>query len=187
MYYSLEGELTELFDDRAILTLGGIAYELWIPSRHIAYPLGSHVRFYTTFIVREQSHTLYGFETRNEKELFETLIGLSGIGPKTALHILSKLSPHDFQEAILMGNITLLSKTPGIGKKTAEKLLLEMKDKLKHIPFEKSSSLVQDALSVLMNLGYTPLKAKEAIDKAYKEESQDLSRLIAKALQYTSL
>jgi Holliday junction DNA helicase RuvA len=140
--------------------------------------------------VREDAQTLYGFIGKQERDLFELLLTISGIGPKTALGIVGHMEMGPFQRAVTTGDTRLLSKLPGIGKKTAERLVLEMRDKFtgkkgKIAPVDLGHSLLSDAVNALMNLGYNPLDSQEAVQEALKEQSEekDLGRLISLALQ----
>ena len=143
-------------------------------------------------MIREDAHTLYAFIAKEERDLFEMLITLSGIGPKTGLAIIGHMEIGAFQRAIAAADVRLLSKIPGIGKKTAERLVIEMRDKLKGVgkkgkPLTLSSgdTLLSDALNALLNLGYNPMEAQKAIHAAHHErkEETDLGRLITLALQ----
>lgn len=148
---------------------------------------------YLSQVVREDSNTLYAFIVKEERDLFEVLITLSGIGPKTALAIIGHVDLGAFQRAITGADTRLLSKIPGIGKKTAERLVIEMRDKFKTfgkkdrsaVTLLSGDSLVSDAVGALMNLGYNPLEAQKAIQKVLEEkkEETDLGKIISAALQ----
>jgi holliday junction DNA helicase RuvA len=188
MYEFIKGILIEKNPNFVVLDVIGIGYRL-----HIAYgvyskicPIGESVRLFTSFIVKEDSQTLYGFLTKGEKQLFNTLITISGVGPKLALTIIGYLDQASFQNAIQTNNPLILAKIPGIGKKTAERLILEMKDKLKNLlNFNyKENSLSADCINALINLGYNSLKAQTAVQKVLEEEdSQEIGSIITKALK----
>lgn len=189
MYEAIKGSLKDKEPLKAIVEAGGISYRLTIPlSTYTQLPaLESIVHLFLSQVVREDSHTLYAFLAKEERDLFEILIGLSGIGPKTAVAIIGHMEIGSFQRAIASADIRILSKIPGIGKKTAERLVVEMRDKIKGkgqaVPL--AATLMGDAMNALMNLGYNPLDAQKAVQAALQEkkDESDLGRLIAAALQ----
>ncbi|HSW73487.1 MAG TPA: Holliday junction branch migration protein RuvA [Chlamydiales bacterium] len=191
MYEYIQGKLIEKRIDAAIIETHGVAYKILIPlsSFHAIHP--GNVLLYTSFQVKEDSQSLYGFVTKQDRDLFELLITISGIGPKTALALVGHLDFSTFQTAIANANVLLLSKVPGIGKKTAERLIIEMKDKFKKIlkdlpPLPAGpGSMMVDAINALIHLGYNPLESHKAVQKAHEEKkgSSDLASLISYALQ----
>ena len=200
MYEYLNGRLVEKTALAAILDLGGVGYQVQIPlSTFAALPeLGQPVRLWTHFVVREDAQILYGFFTQEERQLFRLLISVSGIGPKSAATVLSGLAPNDLKRAIVDGNLALLTAVPGIGKKTAERLIVELREKVvveQHVsagtgPSLKKGSgenqLVEDSLSALVELGYRKQNAQEAVKKALKnleEGRYSVSDLVRAALQ----
>ena len=148
-----------------LVDVSGVAYEVDVPmSTFYALPAtGQEVSLFTSFIVKEDSHTLYGFATLEERSAFRQLIRISGVGPRTALSVLSGLSVGDLAEAVALQDAGRLTKVPGIGKKTAERLLLELKGRLAEvdssIPGEKSS----DVVHALLALGYNEKEALAAV------------------------
>jgi len=195
MYESIRGILKEKQPNLAILECAGIAYRISIPlSTYTRLPNAEkELHLFLSYIVREDAHTLYGFYSRQERDLFETLLSISGIGPKTAAAIIGHMDADAFQRAILSADTRLLSKLPGIGKKTAERLVIEMRDKFKgkgkdaavHAALSGTSASV-DATHALINLGYDPKNAIRAVEKAMASQSSepDLGALIALALQH---
>lgn len=187
MYEFITGTLRAKDPARAVVETGGIGYRLSIPLRTYSQlpPLGSPVHLFLSHIVREDSESLYAFLHLEERTLFETLLTISGIGPKTALGIIGHIEIAAFQRAIAAANHTLLSKIPGIGKKTAERLVIEMRDKfkLKSTPLS-AGGLLGDALSALCNLGYKADHAQKALESALAATPDaDLGTLITAALQ----
>ncbi len=190
----IHGILAHATPSYAIIEAGGVGYKIFITAATFAkLPKNqSACKLHTVHVIREQSQALYGFLHPHACELFETLLGVSGIGPKIALSILGHMSESDFAQAIYNEDIPMLSKIPGIGKKTAERLLIEMRDK---IPPEESmqfaavstgSSAGKHAVNALVNLGYTPVIAQKAVKKTveqYKSETLDLAVLIAESLK----
>lgn len=196
MYDYLTGTLKSITPSKIIVDINGIGYKIHIPlSAYCSLPqISSTVTLYTSLIIKEDSHTLYGFLSISERDLFETVITVSGIGPKTGLTLIGHLEINHFHSAISSSNIKLISKVPGIGKKTAERLIIEMRDKIKsiktlsmpNIKIENiESSNISDALSALLNLGYNHLQAQKAINKAIEEnkDKADTGKLISIALK----
>jgi holliday junction DNA helicase RuvA len=198
MYEYIKGTLIEATVSKTIVDVQGLGYSLLIPFNNFAkFPaLGSTVILYVSFVVREDSQKLYGFLTRHERDLFESLIDVSGIGPKTALCLVGHMEIRDLQTAISQGNTQLICKIPGIGKKTAERLIVEMRDKIKkgmakslgadslEAP-DAEKEPVSDAISALINLGYNSSQAQKAIKAALAkiQGEPELAKLITAALR----
>ncbi len=171
----LRGLLVEKHPNQAVVEVGGVGYDVTIPVStftQLADP-GAEVRLRIHTHVREDALALYGFATQDEKALFEKLIGVSGIGPKLAITILSGLAAPDLVSAIRRGEVDRLVRIPGIGKKTAERMVLELRDKLPAIAGEEPtppaaalSAIDQDVLSALLNLGCARPQAENAVRKA---------------------
>jgi len=193
MYESIKGHLIEKMPLKAVVEAGGIGYRLTVPlSTYTRLPaLEKPIQLFLSQVVREDSNTLYAFFLKEERDLFETLITLSGIGPKTALALIGHMELSIFQRAVASADIHLLSKVPGIGKKTAERLVIEMRDKFKggkrdpSIPLSGAEGIVADAIHALLHLGYNPLQAQKAVHAALgeKKEETDLGKIITAALQ----
>ncbi|MEI6242248.1 MAG: Holliday junction branch migration protein RuvA [Chlamydiota bacterium] len=193
MLEHLKGKLFHVETTKVIVDVQGVGYRIGIPISCYSHlpKVGEDVLLYVSLVIREEAHTLYGFLQRQDRDLFELLLSVSGVGPKTALSILSHFDIHSFTDVISHANVFQLSKVPGIGKKTAEKLILEMKDKVKFkslSPLEHKSpsdhGMASDAISALMNLGYHPLQAQKAIkDVLEKHKPKNTSELITLALR----
>lgn len=193
MFESIKGILKDKEPLRAIVEVSGIGYRLTIPlNTYTRLPaLESAIHLYLSQVVREDAHTLYAFISKEERDLFEVLITLSGIGPKTAVAIIGHMDMNSFHHAIVSADIRILSKIPGIGKKTAERLVIEMRDKFKQRKekgapsFSSQDNLLADAVNALMNLGYHPMEAQKAVQAARQEKdsSADLGSLITQALK----
>ena len=191
MFEFLKGTLVENSISHAVLDVQGVGYKLLIAPGTISFPKGAICTLYTSFVVRENSQALYGFSDPSSRNLFEILIAVSGIGPKTALCILSQFSANSFKEAILSENVLLISSVPGLGKKTAEKIILDLRDKILKKTFSKEHSTTStlhhhyDAIQALINLGYSERLASQAIEKVIKNNSKplDLTELITEALR----
>jgi Holliday junction DNA helicase RuvA len=171
----LRGVLLEKHPNQAIVETGGVGYDVTIPVStftHLPDP-GAEVRLRIHTHVREDALSLYGFLTQDEKALFEKLVGVSGIGPKLAVTILSGLAAADLIHAIRRGEVDRLVRIPGIGKKTAERMVLELRDKVPAATGEEPepaapilSAVDQDVLSALQNLGCARAQAEAAVRKA---------------------
>jgi Holliday junction DNA helicase RuvA len=189
----LEGTLRALDATRALVVAGGVGYELHISlstyyrlegKRDVALDVYTHVR--------EDMLALYGFATPDEKFAFEKLISISGIGPTLAQKILSGIDANDLADAIARADTRKLSSIPGVGKKTAERICLELRDKLvatvptTATPQPTRVTIDDDVHSALVNLGYRPKDAELAIDKAHKDVGDDaeLSALLKAALRH---
>lgn len=148
-----------------LVDVGGVAYELDVPmSTFYGLPaLGENAVLFTQLIVKEDSHTLYGFGTLEERAAFRQLIRISGVGPRTALSVLSGLSVSDLAEAVALQDAGRLTKIPGIGKKTAERLLLELKGKLAEVDSSVAREKPSDVVNALLALGYNDKEAAAAV------------------------
>jgi Holliday junction DNA helicase RuvA len=156
-----------------VLDVNGVGYKVYASGETIEKtPTTSPVRFWIHMVVREDALDLYGFPTKDEQEFFELLIGISGIGPKSALSILNLATIPTLKKAIVSGDSTYLTKVSGIGKKNAEKIVLELKDKLIFSSEEDevaSRSYESDSLEALKALGYAEREARDALKKVPKE------------------
>ena len=172
----IRGELAAVEEDRIVVEAGGIGYGIFMPGSAIGRlpAIGSQVKIHTYFSVKEDSMQLFGFLTRDDLEVFRLVIGVSGIGPKGGLNILSQLTSDELRFAVFSGDVKAISAAPGIGKKTAEKLILELKDKLNledalsHSQEADSApgpgavlsgSVQNDAVQALVALGYGSTEA----------------------------
>lgn len=191
MFDSIKGILKEKEPTRTVVEANGIGYRLMVSlSTSSRLPnLEDTVHLHLLQVVREDSHTLYAFLEKQERDFFEVLISVSGIGPKTGLGIIGHMDIATLQSAIVNQDTRILSQLPGIGKKTAERLVLEMRDKIKKLyktglPLSVPSGdpLVSDAIAALMNLGYNPMQAQKAV-KSVEKEATDLGSLITLALK----
>lgn len=198
MYEYIKGTLIEATLTKATVDVNGLGYSLLIPFNNYSKlpALGTTVTLFASFVVREDSQKLFGFLTRHERDLFESVIEVSGIGPKTGLALVGHMDINDLQTAIRQGNSQVICKIPGIGKKTAERLIIEMRDKIKKGIDHSSSSqqlhgiegeqgVVADAISALINLGYNSAQAQKAVKTAISKTQgePELAKLITSALR----
>lgn len=201
MITSIRGIVLEATPLSAVIEAGGLGYLVNIPvttAEHLP-GVGQEAKLHTLAVYREDSATLYGFHTKSDRDFFQLLVEkVSGIGPKIALSMMSKLSANMLQGAIAAGDVALLSKCPGIGKKTAERLVIELKDKV-GIPASSSptlsggtatgsaapTGLAHDAANALMTLGYKPAEADKAIRRAIEKlgDAATLETVIKAALK----
>lgn len=189
----LRGRLLDKQPNRIVVDVAGVGYDVAVPLSTF-YGMGepgSEVDLRIHTHVREDALALYGFATRLEQELFERLIGVSGIGPKVALAVLSGIEPPDLVQAIERADLARLTAIPGIGKKTSERIVLELKDRLPRAPAVESGAaapgapaLRDDVLSALINLGYhRPLAEKAAAAAMKSAEGGDFERTLKQALR----
>lgn len=178
MFAYIKGTLTALGESVAVIEAGGVGYELFITRRDAAELVpfeNQDVRLYTYLNIKEDSHTIFGFLTPQTKQLFLTLLDVSGIGPKLGLTILAELSPDQLIQAVLSNNLALIVSINGIGRKTAERLVLELKDKFKNIDLgglsvtgestttSQSSQLTSEINQALTALGYSTNEIRKMI------------------------
>ena len=180
MYHYLSGKIAEKTPVAVILDVNGIGYEVRVSlSTFSSLPnLGETVKLFTHFVVREDAQLLYGFAAEEEREAFRLLISISGIGPKLAITLLSGVTLPDLKRAIQEKNIPVFTAISGIGQKTAERVIIELKDKIgkaeisagKEIVHDAniSDQAVEDSVAALVSLGYTKQKAKDAVQKVLK-------------------
>ena len=193
MIGSLIGLIKEKTPSAILLEVNGIGYEISIPlSTSFQLPkVGESAFLLTHLVVREDQHSLYGFATEEERKLFRALIKISGVGAKLAITILSGTNVTGFIQSVVNEDIDALVHLPGIGKKTAERLVVEMKDKISEISDEQQNlqdsginSAVAEAINALVNLGYKTKDAKNILDKIDSEELsvEDIIRQALKSL-----
>ena len=184
----LHGKLQARTDDSIILNVGGVGYRVRVSVSTAAElgAVGSEVQVFTHLRVREDELSLYGFATEEELRLFETLMTVSGVGPKVALNVLSSAAANMVTMAIAQGNVDALTAVPGIGKKTAQRIVLELKGKIDVSGLgdvEELSPLDEDVMNALINLGYSAAEANRAA-RAVPSNVKVLEDRIRVALQY---
>lgn len=200
----LRGQIVEKIAPEIVIECQGVGYEVAMPMTSI-YSLpevGQEAVVYTHFVVREDAQLLYGFANKTERKLFRLLIKVNGVGPKLGLAILSAMSAEQFVSCVIHDDLTTMVKIPGVGKKTAERLLIEMRDRLKDwhqdtdMPLEVQSAQIEvmsslgksdekgDAINALVSLGYTQNQAEKSIKKIYQPEmkSEDIIRDALKSM-----
>lgn len=195
----LKGRLLEKHAPELLIDVNGVGYEVQAPmTTFYKLPESGEIELYTHFVVREDAQLLYGFATKDERSLFRSLIKVNGVGPKVALTILSSIEPQAFVACVQNNDVTTLVKIPGIGKKTAERLLVEMRDRLKDwyaegdtrlsgenvvIKISAANVILREAESALIALGYKPVEAAKMIASVNTDEMQTAEALIRAALK----
>lgn len=185
MYSHIKGILTQKKPAMIVVEANGIGYEILVSMNTYSHLPEENENTYLLlhFIPREDSHNLYGFFNSEEKELFLKLISVNGIGPKSAIAMLSSINPFEMMKQIAEGNTTLLQKTPGIGKKTAERIIVELRDKFKDIVAESKAentvinknTTANEAINALITLGYGKAVAEKTIATILKQNPDIVS------------
>jgi Holliday junction DNA helicase RuvA len=192
----IRGVLVDKKPPEIQIDVAGICYEVQVPMSTLYQlpELGKEITLHTHFVVREDAQLLYGFFEEKDKSMFRSLIKINGVGPKMALGILSSMEANEFVRAVRSNDINAMVKMPGIGKKTAERLLIEMRDRLKdwdneeggtQVPVSAGASITSDAETALISLGYKPQQAAHAIAAVLKTnpEIQGSEELIRHSLK----
>ena len=199
----IRGELCDIEEQKAIVDVNGVGYGIYMPQQALSLlpPMGQQVKIHTYLNIREDAMQLFGFLTKEELNVFRLLIGVNGIGPKAGLNILSCLSPDELRFAVLSGDAKAISATPGIGKKTAEKLILELKDKLniedmlEHAAHggdsedlasgtdTASNTMQAEAVQALTALGYGSAESLRAVKKS-SPECSSVEDILKEALKF---
>ena len=203
MYSYIKGELAEINTDNIVIDVNGIGYMIYISSQALDYlpAIGETIKVHTYLYMREDAMILYGFLTKDELEIFKLLITVSGIGPKGGLAILSTLSADDLRFAVLSGDSKAIAKAPGVGSKTAQRVIIDLKDKLSlEDAFEKklehenekiniasNSQVKNDAVMALNALGYSSSESLKAVSKVEITEDMDVEDVLKAALKHMSI
>lgn len=195
----VKGELVAIEEEKAIVDVHGVGYGVYMPGQAMGMlpAIGEEVRLHTYLNVREDAMQLFGFLTRDDLKVFKLLITVSGIGPKGALNILSQLSPDDLRFAVMANDAKTIASAPGIGKKTAEKLIIELKDKFDiqdvlnkasaddAIPeaSDNTNQIQSEAIQALVALGYGSTESMKAVKKVPVTEGMGVEDLLKLALK----
>jgi Holliday junction DNA helicase RuvA len=180
----LDGEIVEKGANRVVIGVGGVGYDVLVPTSVIASlpPVGKTTRVHTRMVVREDSTTLYGFTGTQQRDLFDLLTGVTGVGPKVALAFLSVLTPSALTRAIVNGDAAALTVVPGVGKKVAQRVVLDLAEKLggdAELPAEGPMADVREAL---LALGLTATEASETL-RGIEADGREADDLLREALQ----
>ena len=196
----VRGTAVDMTENSVIVEAGGIGYEIYMTGTDLSQiHMGEEVKIHTYFNVREDAMQLYGFRSKDDLQMFKLLLGVNGVGPKAALGVLAGITADELRFAILSDDVKTLSKAPGIGKKTAQKLILELKDKMKledafelKLAHEQERAAVgagevsdgrQEAVEALVALGYSSADALRAVRKVTDVPPDDVEGLLKAALK----
>lgn len=187
---SVTGEVTRVDKDAVVISVGGIGLRALVPrSVQEVVVVGQMMTIFTNLVLREDSITLYGFVSEEERALFNTLTLVNGVGPKMGLSILSTLSVEQLRSAVVRDEASILTRVPGVGKKTAEKIVFELKGKMGDTVLH-GLTVVDDVdtevLSALTSLGYSVVEAQTAIQSIPRDAPRDVESRVVMALQYFS-
>lgn len=188
MIATLRGEIIQIEENALIVETGGIGLRVFVPvPLHTRLRVGEVVFLHTRLVVREDSWHLYGFETQAEREMFDLLLNVDGVGPRIALAVLSGASLETIQRAVFGEETDLLARIPGVGKKTAQKIILGLKDRLKPSDTLQAVAALSDVdsevLAALVALGYSVVEAQMAIQALPKNAPQEVEERLRLALQ----
>ena len=183
----LQGLVASQKPDHMVVLVGGVGFKVYVPANVYAAE-GEPITLHTTLIVREDLLALYGFATPDEREVFEKLIGVSGVGPRTGVAVIGTLGIDRLRTAVAAGQVDVLSRVPGVGRKTGEKIILDLKDKLKGadglIAAAPLSDVNRDLLDALVGLGYSAAEAQSAVNAIPAGTPEDFEERLRLALQY---
>ena len=199
MYSYIRGTLADVEENLVVIEAGGVGYNIYTTGQTLDYlpSIGEELKLYTYLQVREDAMQLYGFLTKDDLKVFKLLLGVSGIGPKGALAILSAMSTDDLRFAVLGEDAKMIAKAPGIGAKTAQRLILELKDKLsleeafeqkltnqseKKLP-NQTNGIKNDAIQALVALGYSSTEALKTVNAVEITEDSDVEDILKAALK----
>jgi len=189
MIATLRGQVSHIEENALIIEVGGVGMRVFVPSPVRANAKAGEMLFlFTHLVVREDALTLYGFESQADRDLFNILLGTDGVGPKVALSVMSTMTIDAIQRAVFSDEADLLSKVPGVGKKTAQKMALHLKDKLKPSDALAGVAALADydseVLAALTALGYSVVEAQAAIQSLPKDAPKDVEERLRVALGY---
>jgi holliday junction DNA helicase RuvA len=191
MIASLNGEVSEISSDSLVIRLGGVGFRVYVPApmRNRVH-LGEIIDLHTYLVVREDALTLFGFENSEERDFFILLLGVNGIGPRTSLAVLSTLSPDAIRRAVSSEQSDIFSRVPGVGKKTAQKILLHLQGRI-HIDSSMGTvasvnEVDAELIAALTGLGYSIVEAQTALQAIPKDSPEDLETRLRLALQFFS-
>ena len=189
MIATLRGEIIQIEDNAFIVEVGGVGLRVFVPAPlRIRMKTGEGVSLFTHLVVREDALTLYGFGSQSERELFALLLGVDGVGPKVSLAVLSTLSLDTIQHAVMAEQSEILGRVPGVGRKTAQKIVLYLHDRFK--PSDALTKLAalsdkdSEVLAALTSLGYSVVEAQTAIQSLSQDAPEGVEERLRMALQY---
>jgi Holliday junction DNA helicase RuvA len=187
----IKGQLVEVVEHSVLIDISGVGYEVDVSTGALAAlpPVGAEVTLYTHPVYREDAQLLFGFQNKGERDLFRALIRINGVGPKLALSVISSVDMRELAGSVAQNDVSLLMRVPGIGRKTAERLLLDLKDRLAHLAIEPAASGIHadrtvtiEAERALVALGYRPTEAARVVGSV-RTESLSSEQIVRAALQ----
>ena len=189
MIATLRGEISQIEETALILEVGGVGLRVFVPAPvRTRAKVGEAAFLFTHLVVREDALTLYGFESQADRELYTILLGVDGVGPKVALSVLSTFTVDAIQRAVFADESEILGRVPGVGKKTAQKMAIHLKDKLKPMDALAGVAAMADydseVLAALTALGYSVVEAQSAIQSLPKDAPTDVEERLRVALQH---
>lgn len=189
MIASVIGKVQDVLPDSLVVLMGGLGLQIYVPNAtRDRHRVGDSISLQTYLIVRQDMLALFGFETREERDFFTLLLGVNGIGPRLSLGVLSVLSPDAIRRAVFHEQAEVFSRVPGVGKKTAQKILLQLQDRIPMAPglepIGYGSDLDLQVVDALTTLGYSVVEAQAAVQSIPRDASEDLGERLRLALQY---
>ena len=183
----LEGEVVQKAATSVVLAVGGVGYDVSVPTSVVSRlpAVGRSARVHTRMVVRDDSMTLYGFSTTDDRELFDLLTGVTGVGPKVGLSFLSAMSADALRRAVIAGDADALTVVPGVGKKVAQRVVVDLRDRLGGDDDFASEGLIVDVREALVSLGLTPQEAAEAT-RDVDADGREVDEMLRDALQKAS-
>lgn len=191
MIASLRGRVLEMLADSVVIELGGVGLQVYVPAPlHDSLHRGESIFLHTYLVVREDALTLFGFESLEGREFFQLLLTVNGVGPRLALAVLSTMAPDAIRRAVFHEQAEVFSRVPGVGKKTAQKILLQLQDKITPDiglePVGAMGDTDSEVLEALTGLGYSVVEAQAAIQSIPRDTPQDVETRLRLALQFFS-
>ena len=191
MIASLNGRISEVFEDNIIVEVGGVGLLVFVPVQVISQVRkNENIRLFTQLILRQDSLTLYGFENVESREIFQLLVGVNGVGPRMGIAILSSLEVETIKRAVINEQAEIFSRVPGVGKKTAQKILFHLQDKIPKLegysPFVEASDTDAEVVGALTALGYSVVEAQAAVQSVPRGAPEVVEERLRLALQYFS-
>ena len=188
---SIQGKINRIEEGILIIEVGGVGIQVYVPSSlSDEFAPGKSIFLHTHLVVRQDYLALYGFDSLESREIFELLLGVSGVGPRLAVTILSTLSPDTIRKAILTEQVEIFSRVPGVGKKTAQKILFHLQDKVSKVEgFELLAAMSEadgEVIGALVSLGYSLVEAQSAVQSIPKDTPQEVEMRLRIALSYFS-
>jgi Holliday junction DNA helicase RuvA len=191
MIANVQGRVVEIEKDHIVIEIGGVGIQVFIPQQvRNRLHTGESIFLFTVLVVREDSLTLYGFETKESREYFNLLLSVNGIGPRSALSILATLEPEAIRRAVIHEQAEIFARVPGIGRKTAQKILLHLQDRIKAAPGMEPVAVMSETdtevLAALTTLGYSVVEAQTALQNIPVDTPQEVETRLRLALQFFS-